>query len=208
MEKLVQEQLNKVINLVMDLHSNKALNEKKTVRGHDNITPYYTHPIGCACMVLEDNNSNILNFDKRFELAVSLLCHDLLEDTTITEKTLKNELLNIFNNEVFVNKIIKNVKACTIGEKMSSMDEFKKLKEHPEKYSDEVWYIKTVDKWYNLFGSKNYFIKKGTLSKYIEFLNFLIEQLAKSKFKDSMFIIEAKSLSDFLSKNTKNTPTE
>ena len=86
MEKLVQEQLNKVINLIIKLHSNKALNEKKTVRWHDNTTPYYTHPIGFACMVLEDNNSKVLNFDKRFELAVSLLCHDLLENTTITEK--------------------------------------------------------------------------------------------------------------------------
>jgi len=62
----------KISSLVADYHTNFATKDSRKVRGHDKETPYYTHPIGCAFMVMEDNNNSVLTYKKRFELAVSL----------------------------------------------------------------------------------------------------------------------------------------
>lgn len=187
-------------NYVANNHSNNAIKTSGTVRGHDRQTPYYTHPIACAFMVLEDNNSEYLTFERRLMLAISLLGHDLIEDTNLTKEEVENELISIFGDKEFAEKITSNILLCTIDSNMSSMDEFKHLVDHKQDIIEDIWYIKTVDKWFNLFGSKEYFIKKNTLGKYCEFLDFLSLQLSETNYKDSMFVSQSNSLTEELSK--------
>jgi hypothetical protein len=196
----IQKQLMEVTSLISNLHSSHPLKESNSVRGHDKTTPYYTHPIACAYMVMEDNNSPFLDFNTRYTLALTLLCHDVLEDTYITELELKIELDKILLNDSLVNKVISLTTMCTIDKNMNSMDEFKELKNNKNKYPEEFWYIKTIDKWFNLFGSKDYFLKKGTLLKYIDFLVFLVSQLEKTRYKKSMFVSQSKALCKELKK--------
>ena len=118
----------------------------------------------------------------------------MLEDTTITENELHDDLLNILEDSELVNTIIENVKACTIGDDMSSMDEFKQLREHSDDYSADLFYLKMVDKWFNLFGSKDYFIKKGTIGQYCDFLEFLSNTVENSEYNGSMFISQSNAL--------------
>lgn len=191
--------LSTLANKVSEWHSNLPLKESNSFRGHDKKTPYYVHPVGCAYFIMEDNNN--ISYEKRFEIAIVMLCHDLLEDTDLTEEDLRTELSLLLNNTELVDVCINNIKKCTLEKGLGSLDEFKILKEKEKEILEEIWYIKLVDKFYNVWGSKDYFIKKGTLGKYLEFLEFLIQKTEETtNFKDSMFISQAKAIVNTLKK--------
>lgn len=181
---------------VSEWHSNYALKESNTVRGHDRKTPYYIHPIGCAYFIMEDNNG--ISYEKRLELAVAMMGHDLKEDTSIIQNgiNLQNEIENIFNHidSDFAKRCDSLIDKCTLEPGLGSMEEYAILLEKQNTVQDEIWYLKLVDKYFNIFGSKEYFIRKNTLEKYLEFLVFLISKVKCTDFRDSSFIVAAESL--------------
>ena len=179
---------------VSEWHTNYALKESNAVRGHDKQTPYYVHPIGCAYFIMEDNNG--ISYEKRLELAVAMMGHDLKEDTAIIENgiNLETEIKYIFGDSDFAKRCDSLINKCTLEPGLGSMDEYRILLERQEDVQAELWYLKLVDKYFNIFGSKEYFIKKNTLQKYLEFLEFLIYKVKDTEFKDSSFIASAESL--------------
>lgn len=187
--------LSKFSSKVAEWHTNFSIKDSSKYRGHDKQTPYYSHPIGCAYFIMEDNNG--ISYNKRLEMAVVMLGHDLKEDTNIVNNGIKldKEIYEIFGDKNFAKKCNSFIDKCTLAPGLGSMDEYKMLKENQKNIPEEIWYIKLVDKYYNVFGSKEYFIQKGTLDKYLEFLTFLIEQTKQTKtFKQSMFISQAEAM--------------
>jgi len=200
-EIVIDDLQNKLANFagfISEAHMKKSLSPRNAVRGHDGRTPYYCHPIACAFMVMEDNNSDELSFINRVVLAVALLGHDVIEDTSVTLEQIQAKLEQLFKNRYITDRVTSLIGHCTIEEGMSSMDEFQFMKDNIDTFNEDFWYCKMVDKWFNLFGSKEYFIKKGTLNKYIEFLEFLVHQVENGKYKESMFVSQAKALCDQL----------
>jgi len=179
------DKFSSAISLTIALHAIYPKKRENKVRKHDGITPFYVHPIGMALWILEDNNG--IDFATRFLAANIALFHDILEDTTITKEDLKVRLESIYGDKDFVDKIIYYIDECTIVG--SSRDEYNYLREN-EKFIDEIiWYVKLVDKIFNLFGSIEMFAKKNKLRFYIEFLEYLKQQVVKTrKFCNSMFI--------------------
>ncbi len=192
-----------LINLAMYLHIDFAKNESNLVRKHDKFTPFYLHPVTCAGMVMEDDNN--INIKDRFVIASALLFHDVLEDTTITDNNLKIRLLSIFDKyytdelinllgkkEVIIDEILDLVKqATTIG---GSEKEYKYLKANEDKITQELWYLKFIDKYFNILGSKQRLTQNGKWEFYKEFLNYLASQTSKTKFKDSIWLKTVKCI--------------
>ena len=183
--RMVNERLQKAVNLCMKLHTENAKKESKMVRGHDRTTPYWTHPVGMMTWIMEDNNN--ISFEDRYLLGVVALFHDILEDTNTTEDELKDALLEIFGDSEFVGRVIELVKACSING--GSKVEYEHLKQNESNIPDEVWYIKLVHKLFNLIGSKEYFVRKGSLDFYCGFLKFLANKVnASPKYGNSIFV--------------------
>lgn len=87
--KLTGDNLAELINLVIHAHDKKARTKAKRVRKWDGDTPYATHPIWCAMMLLSETR---LRADLRDRGARALLLHDVLEDTTEDLSSLNWEL--------------------------------------------------------------------------------------------------------------------
>ncbi len=66
-------------NYIIDAHWNYARKESKKFRKFDLQTPYYTHPLWCATTISTETN---LDKKIRKEGIITLLYHDILEDTT------------------------------------------------------------------------------------------------------------------------------
>lgn len=190
------ERLYFLSNLASIMHNEYSNTYKKKFRGHDLETPYYTHPIGCAYLIMEDNNSDELNYDTRFKLAVAMIFHDVVEDTSVSfedlqaiiSKTLGKENLKLSED------ILELIKKLTLEPNLGSLEEFEILRKHSKKYSDEIFYLKLVDKYFNMLGSSAYLEKKGILTQYKEFILFLINQVKSGKFKNSFFVTQAEKL--------------
>jgi predicted RNA-binding protein with RPS1 domain len=154
-------------------------------------------------MVMEDDNN--INIKDRFLIASALLFHDVLEDTTISDNKLKLHISEIFqkyynyqleeilgNKEEVINKILDLVKqATTIG---GSEKEYKYLKANEDKITQELWYLKFIDKYFNILGSKQRLTQNGKWEFYKEFLNYLASQTSKTRFKDSIWLKTVKCL--------------
>ncbi|ROR40946.1 hypothetical protein [Caminibacter pacificus] len=192
-----------LINLSIYFHTEFAKNENNLVRKHDKFTPFYLHPVTCAGMVMEDDNN--INIKDRFLIASTLLFHDVLEDTTISDNKLKLHISEIFqkyynyqleeilgNEEEVINKILDLVKqATTIG---GSEKEYKYLKANEEKITQELWYLKFIDKYFNILGSKQRLTQNAKWEFYKEFLNYLASQTSKTRFKDSIWLKTVKCI--------------
>jgi len=165
---------------------------KKQKRGHDREIPYFTHPLACAMWVLEDHNG-VLTTKQREIAALTLLFHDVLEDTDATEYEVYKCLIEYFDIE-YSNEILKNIKLCTLAPGLGSKDEYEIMK--TKDLPDVIWYVKLVDKYFNLFGSHHYLEKKGMLDFYKEFLNFLAEKCETTSYSGSKFISQAKCLAN------------
>lgn len=77
--KKINIDLNSHINWVIDAHMNHAKSVKDSVRFFDNRTPYFIHPIWCAMTMLTETR---IREHLRWNGAVALLYHDVIEDTT------------------------------------------------------------------------------------------------------------------------------
>lgn len=71
--------LEKHIRLVWGAHDKKASVRKNRVRLWDERTPYAMHPIWCATTLLTETK---IEERLRFDGAIALLYHDILEDTS------------------------------------------------------------------------------------------------------------------------------
>ena len=69
----------KHIEYIIDAHQNHPRKPSKAFRKHDSRTPYWIHPIWCATTILTETN---LDEKTKNEGAITLLYHDILEDTT------------------------------------------------------------------------------------------------------------------------------
>lgn len=67
------------IDYIMDAHSNHPRKESKAFRKWDGKTPYYIHPLWCATTIAAETK---LDDRTREEGVLTLLYHDILEDTT------------------------------------------------------------------------------------------------------------------------------
>ncbi|QDD68108.1 hypothetical protein C6V80_09670 [Caminibacter pacificus] len=75
--------------------------------------------------------------------------------------------------------------ATTIG---GSEKEYKYLKANEEKITQELWYLKFIDKYFNILGSKQRLTQNAKWEFYKEFLNYLASQTSKTRFKDSIWL--------------------
>lgn len=183
-------ELSKFSNLISHYHSNYANKESNKTRGHDKQTPYYVHPIGCAYFIMEDNND--IEYFTRLKLCIVMMAHDVLEDTSITKELLYADMCDVFNNVELAQECLTLIELCTLAPGLGSIQEYELLKHSI--VPDEVYYIKMVDKYFNIFGSKKYFISKGTLDIYLEFLSFLVNKVKHTEFSKSSFIVAAEAL--------------
>ena len=186
-----------MINLAMNIHTQYAKQENNLVRKHDKFTPYFLHPVSCAGMAMEDDND--ISIKDRFIIASALLFHDVLEDTTVTDRQLTSYLEEIFQKHYDENlekligpkdkaivEIIDLVKqATTIG---GSKKEYEYLKANEDKISEELWYLKLIDKYFNILGSRKRLTQNGNWDFYKGFLYYLAEKTSKTRFKNSIWI--------------------
>jgi hypothetical protein len=67
------------LNYVIESHRDCSIKPSKAFRKWDRITPYHIHPIWCATMIATETT---LDKRTREEGVLTLLYHDVLEDTT------------------------------------------------------------------------------------------------------------------------------
>lgn len=82
MEASTQEraaELSAAIHYAMIAHAERATKPSKAVRKWDGITPYGVHPVWCAMSLLQEP---LVSEELRWNGALALLFHDVLEDTT------------------------------------------------------------------------------------------------------------------------------
>lgn len=163
----VNDALLHVINWITVTHCDRPKEPKNAVRGHDKVTPYWVHPLLGAMLIMEDDNGELSDPSYRLELALAFLCHDILEDTQAVEQDLHEVLGQI--DDLDVDSVVSMIKGCTIdgGSRVEHAYLFDGSRS--TQIDPRVWYLKSVDKWINLM-SPGYFIQKGNLGFYREFL--------------------------------------
>jgi hypothetical protein len=67
------------LDYVIEAHRDHSLSQKKAFRKWDGKTPYHIHPIWCATMLATETTLDDVTRD---EGVLTLLYHDVLEDTT------------------------------------------------------------------------------------------------------------------------------
>lgn len=142
-----------VLSFIANAHENFSNSPEMAYRSHDNLTPYFVHPIWCASMLLQEPE---LPFHLRQSGAIALLCHDVLEDTT-------SDLPAVVTNEIAA-----LIKGLTF---QSFEHEVQELWDRP----NEVKLLKLYDKVSNLLDGT--WMKLPKLEIYREHTSKLAEQV-------------------------------
>lgn len=127
------------IDYIFDAHQLHPVSPQNAVRLWDKITPYSIHPIWCAMTILTETK---LPKHLREDGAITLLYHDVLEDTTVgLPNGLKPQIIKSIQDMTFPKGIAQEIKE--IWDKPKTIRLFK-LYDKVSNLLDATWMNKSL----------------------------------------------------------------
>lgn len=170
MLKFTNDKLNYVLSKATEFHDGQFRK--------DNVTPYITHPIAICNMMIEDGICNLLI------LSVALL-HDVVEDTSITDKQLYDICISAFpyTYQILYDTIldmtnIDKLYKSLLDAKINRATKKKLMNEHFARFANQyAIYTKIYDRYHNLLDLDTMKADNDFKKKYVEESSALVTAL-------------------------------